>query len=112
MSSLAANGFDTAWDEVMAIAPTGFSLDESDCETADDETMSAEVDLSGKLTTAAVEYSSEDITQIVIMVVLCILIGCNVIWLAGNCKKNKSYGKLDDNATQSVGEDYKTTGER
>jgi len=98
MSSLGANGFDSAWDEVMAIAPTGFSLDESDCQLNYVQTMDAEVEL-----------SSEETTQITIMVILCALFAFNAIWLGKNCQK-RSYGKLED-GNVADGVDYKTTGE-
>jgi len=108
MSSLAANGFDAAWDEIMAVAPTGFSLEESDCTSditiEDLDTMIADVEL-----------STEETAQITIMVVLCALIVFNLFWLGSNIQKKKSYGKLDDtenvnNMDKSV--NYKTTEDR
>lgn len=109
MSSLAANGFDSAWDEIMAIAPTGFSLEESEC-TSDDITIE---DLNTMI--ADVELSSEETAQITIMVILCALIVFNLFWLGSNIQKKKSYGKLDDtenvnNMDEAV--NYKTTGDR
>lgn len=109
MSSLADNGFDSAWDEIMALAPTGFSLDESDCASDDIEIEDLQT------TTAEVELSGEETTQVTIMVILCALIGFNLIWLARNCQKNKSYDKLENsNDVNNLDEavKYKTTGDR
>lgn len=88
MISLAANGFYSAWDEIMAVAPTGFFMDRSECSSkyTDPEyldSLSAEVLTSGET------------TQINVMVVLCALIGFNIILLCRNCLKKRSYYKLE-----------------
>jgi len=89
MSSLAANGFDSAWEEIMELAPTGFSLDESDCESY----VFTEVVSSASTDTTTSSTSS----QIAIMVTLCVLIVVNAIVLLRNIRKRKSYSKLDEN---------------
>jgi len=109
MSSLAANGFDSAWDEIMAIAPTGFSLEEADCASDDIDIEDLETMI------ADTELSSEESAQITIMAILCALIVFNLLWLGRNFQKKKSYGKLDD--TDNVNNidgavTYKTTGDR
>jgi len=109
MTSLASNGFDSAWAEIMALAPTGFSLDESDCISDD-----IEIEDLGTMI-ADVELSSEETVQITIMVILCALILFNLFWLGRNLKTKLDYGKLDDsNDVNNLDEavDYKTTGER
>jgi len=101
MSSLALNGFDSAWDEIMDLAPTGFSLDESECEGyVFTEVVNATSDTSTSTVT----------TQIVIMVTLCVLISLNAILLFRNIRKRKSYKTLDDSKdAKPEAVNYKTT---
>jgi len=106
MTSLANNGFDSAWDDIMAIAPTGYSLDESDCDgysTSTIETLD---------TTTTISSES---TQLIIMIALCSAIGLNAIWSGRNLQKRKSYEMLDkskDVPNQDEAVNYKTTEDR
>jgi len=105
MTSLTDNGFDSAWDEIMAIAPTGFSIDESYCE--DDSSDDLEI-----LDTTT-DISSQS-AQMIIMIALCSAIGLNAIWLGRNLQKRNSYKRLDksNDVKNQEAVNYKTTEER
>jgi len=105
MNSLASNGFESAWDDIMAVVPTGFSLVKSWC-TSNDKDSEAWKTLSAEVLT------TEDTKQINIMVILAALLVFNLIWLAKNFGKKNDYGKLEgSNKAQNIGGSvsYRTT---
>jgi len=89
LTSLASNGFDSAWDDIMAVVPTGFSMVKSQC-TSNDTDSEFLKSLSAQVLTF------EDTKQINIMVILAALLVFNLIWLAKNLGKTRGYSKLEE----------------
>jgi len=102
LSSLEANGFDNAWGEIMAVAPTGFYIDADYCV--------GYTDLFGNVFSVDTSSTSASCkTQLVIMGVLCVLILVNAIILMRSVLRRKAYKKLETNKVGAAAVDYKTT---
>jgi len=99
--SLVDNGFDTAWGEIMAVAPNGFLVEADNCAGYTDLLT----DLDDDDDTSSTSY----ITQLVIMGILCILIIVNAIFLMRTVRNRNDYKELQNSSANAAGVNYNTT---